>query len=207
MPAVLAAMLVVGCAGQRGPQEEPPTAAEEAEKQAQEEKSGESEGAKARSREEGSEGGATARGLEERGPESTEALQEEDGDEKGESEEAGRPEEKRVYFEFDSASIDEAGRDLLRRHAAYGQANPDLAVILEGHTDERGTREYNMALGERRAKSAAKILTVQGLSRDRIEVVSYGEERPRVDESNQEAWDENRRVVVRYEESADGGDD
>ena len=87
---------------------------------------------------------------------------------------------------------------MLNGHAAYLAQNPGARIVLEGHADERGTREYNMALGERRGNSVSRYLVVQGVSVDAIEVVSFGEERP-VNEGHDEAsWSENRRVEIRY---------
>lgn len=104
-----------------------------------------------------------------------------------------------IYFDFDSAEIQRASRSILEAHAAYLAEDTDASVVLEGHTDERGSREYNMALGERRAESVARFLRVNDVSADQIETVSYGEEQPAVDESNEQAWAENRRVEINYE--------
>ncbi|WP_156502735.1 OmpA family protein, partial [Oleiphilus sp. HI0067] len=76
--------------------------------------------------------------------------------------------------------------------------NPSAKIVLEGHCDERGTKEYNIALGERRANSVAQFLKVNGVSASQIEVVSYGEESPAVAGSNETAWSKNRRVVLQY---------
>lgn len=104
-----------------------------------------------------------------------------------------------IYFDFDSSEIRRESRSVLEAHAAYLAEAEDASVVLEGHTDERGSREYNMALGERRAESVARFLRVNNVSDDQIETVSYGEEQPAVDESNEEAWAENRRVEINYE--------
>ncbi|MBC6429326.1 MAG: peptidoglycan-associated lipoprotein Pal [Cellvibrionales bacterium] len=100
------------------------------------------------------------------------------------------------YFEFDKSSLTaQARRDL----NAYAQAlgSSPRAIRLEGHADERGTREYNIALGERRAKSVANYLIGAGVSPGLIETISYGEERPAVAASNESAWSQNRRVELR----------
>lgn len=103
-----------------------------------------------------------------------------------------------IYFDFDQSTIRAEYREVLNGHAAYLAANPGARIVLEGHADERGTREYNMALGERRGNSVSRYLVVQGVSVDAIEVVSFGEERP-VNEGHDEAsWSENRRVEIRY---------
>ncbi|MGM0449939.1 MAG: peptidoglycan-associated lipoprotein Pal [Pseudomonadota bacterium] len=104
-----------------------------------------------------------------------------------------------IYFDFDSSEIRRESRSVLEAHAAYLAEDEDASVVLEGHTDERGSSEYNMALGERRAESVARFLRVNDVSEDQIETVSYGEEKPAVDESDEEAWAENRRVEINYE--------
>lgn len=104
-----------------------------------------------------------------------------------------------IYFDFDSSEIRRESQSILETHAAYLAEDDSASVVLEGHTDERGSREYNMALGERRAESVARFLRVNDVSADQIETVSYGEEQPVVDESNEEAWAENRRVEINYE--------
>ena len=104
-----------------------------------------------------------------------------------------------IYFDFDSADIRRESRTILEAHAAYLAADDSASVVLEGHTDERGSSEYNMALGERRADSVARFLKVNDVSEDQIETVSYGEEKPAVDESNEDAWAQNRRVEINYE--------
>ncbi len=102
-----------------------------------------------------------------------------------------------VYFDFDQAVLKPETRAILLAHADRLKANP-RQVRLEGHTDERGTREYNMALGERRANAVRDFLVLQGVSRNSLEVISYGEERPVAHGSNESAWAQNRRVEIRY---------
>ena len=103
-----------------------------------------------------------------------------------------------IYFDFDQSTIRAEFREVLNGHAAFLAQNPGARIVLEGHADERGTREYNMALGERRGNSVSRYLVVQGVSVDAIEVVSFGEERP-VNEGHDDAsWAENRRVEIRY---------
>ncbi|WP_052367607.1 peptidoglycan-associated lipoprotein Pal [Algiphilus aromaticivorans] len=106
--------------------------------------------------------------------------------------------ENTVYFEFDSSDLSREGRSTVEKHADFLTRNPDVRVRLEGHTDERGTREYNIGLGERRAQAVARVLTARGVSSDQFSVVSYGEERPAVSGSNEEAWAKNRRVEIVY---------
>jgi peptidoglycan-associated lipoprotein len=103
-----------------------------------------------------------------------------------------------VYFEFDSSAIDDDSRAVIEAHAAHLGANPKLKVRLEGHADERGTREYNLALGERRGQSVERLMRVLGLKADRITVVSYGEEKPVSPGHDESAWRLNRRVEIMY---------
>lgn len=103
-----------------------------------------------------------------------------------------------LHFEFDSATLSDSDRKLLRQHAAFLKAQSDVKARLEGHTDERGTQEYNMALGERRARAAAVFLQSQGVKAGRLEVISYGETKPMAEDENEEAWSQNRRVEVSY---------
>lgn len=100
------------------------------------------------------------------------------------------------YFGFDQSTLNSATRAALDAQAAYLRSNA-LPVRLEGHADERGSREYNLALGERRAKAVADYLAIQGVSRSRIEVVSYGEEQPLSLGSNESSYSENRRVELK----------
>jgi len=101
-----------------------------------------------------------------------------------------------VYFDFDQDTIRPDAREVLMTHAARLTKSGDKAV-LEGHADERGTREYNMALGERRAKAVRDFLIIQGVDKAKLEVVSYGEERPADPASNETAWAKNRRVIIK----------
>lgn len=109
------------------------------------------------------------------------------------------PLSKRVlYFDFDSSKVTQEQREIIDAHAAFLSRNPDIDVVLEGHADERGTREYNLALGERRAKAVEQLLLVQGVSSDQIQVISFGEERPVALDHNESAWRLNRRVEILY---------
>lgn len=141
--------------------------------------------------------GTEARGLEDGAAAEGEALAE--GETAPGDEDVSRPEENRVFFAFDSAEIREEGRELIKAHAEYLKANRDIRVLLEGHTDERGSREYNLGLGERRAKSVRRLLGVNGVSSGRLEVVSFGEERPLREGDSEEAYAKNRRVRIRYQ--------
>ncbi|MCM2971361.1 MULTISPECIES: peptidoglycan-associated lipoprotein Pal [Larsenimonas] len=103
-----------------------------------------------------------------------------------------------IYFEFDQETIQSKYEQVLNGHAAYLKANQSASVVLQGYADERGTREYNLALGERRANAVKQYLVMQGVSASQIEVVSYGEERPAVEGHSESAYAENRRVVFDY---------
>src|SRR3546814_581643 len=102
----------------------------------------------------------------------------------------------RVFFEFDSYQLDSTAQGTLNGQAAWLNKYPNVRVTIEGHADERGTREYNLALGERRANAVKNYLAGQGVSADRINVISYGEERPAVEGSNEASWAQNRRAVT-----------
>lgn len=102
------------------------------------------------------------------------------------------------YFEFDSATLKPEARAALTAYAEYFRTSPKM-VRLEGHADERGSREYNMALGERRANAVRDYLVLQGVSRSSIETVSYGEERPAEMGSSEYSWSKNRRVEIQYQ--------
>jgi len=103
-----------------------------------------------------------------------------------------------IYFEFDSSQVQQQFMDIIKRHAAYLAKYGDVDVRLEGHTDERGSREYNVGLGSRRAESVSQLLQAYGVSPSQIETVSYGEEVPAVEGHNEEAWAKNRRVELVY---------
>lgn len=103
-----------------------------------------------------------------------------------------------IYFAFDSAVIDPRFQPVIDVHATYLKANPGFKVILQGHTDERGSREYNLALGQRRAESVRQALSLLGVPDGQMEAVSFGEEKPAVQGSNEEAWRMNRRTEIHY---------
>ena len=102
----------------------------------------------------------------------------------------------RVFFATNESILTTRSRDTLRKQAAWLRKNPSINVVLEGHADERGTREYNLALGERRANAAKDYLMTYGVSSNRISVISYGKERPVDSGSNPLAWSKNRRAVT-----------
>jgi len=103
-----------------------------------------------------------------------------------------------VYFEFDSSEINDADRATIEAHAQYLGRNSAAAITLEGHADERGSREYNIALGERRANAVRQLMTLIGASGQQIRTVSYGEERAVADGHNEQSWQLNRRVEIIY---------
>jgi peptidoglycan-associated lipoprotein len=100
-----------------------------------------------------------------------------------------------VYFAFDDASLDQQAQEVLREKAVWLRDNPDASVIIEGHTDERGTNAYNLALGERRAESVKSFLVNLGVDASRLTTISYGEERPIAFGQTEAAWAQNRRVA------------
>ena len=102
----------------------------------------------------------------------------------------------RVFFATNKSSLTSMSRETLRKQAKYLRKNKNLNVTIEGHADERGTREYNLALGERRANAAKDYLMTYGVSGTRISVISYGKERPVNTESTPLAWSQNRRSVT-----------
>lgn len=103
-----------------------------------------------------------------------------------------------IYFSYDSASIDSRSQAVIEEHAKYLRANPNTMVVLEGHTDERGTRDYNIGLGERRAYSVKQAFQNYGVGVQQMRVLSYGEERPAVWGSDELSYAKNRRVVIIY---------
>lgn len=100
-----------------------------------------------------------------------------------------------IHFDFDRYSLRTADRQILTEHAKWLEQNPGTRVLIEGHCDERGTVEYNLALGEKRANAARNFLTNYGISGGRLEVISYGKERPLDPRHNEQAWAKNRRAT------------
>jgi peptidoglycan-associated lipoprotein len=112
--------------------------------------------------------------------------------------ESGQPISRTFYFEYDKAILNPSDLATLEVHAQILVRNSDRSVVVQGHCDERGTREYNLALGERRAAAISSFLRSAGVGSRQIEVVSYGEERPQNPAHNSGAWAENRRAVLEY---------
>ncbi len=102
----------------------------------------------------------------------------------------------RILFDTDSYTVDDEDRAVLNSQVAYLQANPGVRVTIEGHCDERGTREYNLALGDRRANAAKNYLAARGIDPSRMSVISWGKERPEAVGSDESAWAQNRRAVT-----------
>ncbi len=111
---------------------------------------------------------------------------------------AGMLAKRTIYFDFDNSEIKGEGTDIVAAHAKYLAANPSARVRLEGNTDERGSREYNIGLGERRAQAVRRALLLQGGSDAQLSTVSYGEERPASAGHDDGAWAKNRRVEIVY---------
>jgi len=103
-----------------------------------------------------------------------------------------------IYFEYDSSEVLPQYRNVVEAHAAYLAGNPNTVITLEGHADERGSREYNLALGERRAYGVKSQMTLLGAKDNQIRTVSYGEERPALEDHDEGAWSKNRRVEILY---------
>jgi len=108
------------------------------------------------------------------------------------------PNERVIYFDFDSDLIRSEARAVLEAHAAYLSAHSNVRIRLEGHADERGSREYNLALGERRAEAVKRMLNILGTYDEQLETLSYGEENPVAWEHSEESWQMNRRVEFIY---------
>ena len=120
------------------------------------------------------------------------------GDDETAGPQAGLLAKRVIYFDFDSSEIKGEGTDIVGAHAKYLASNPSARVRLEGHTDDRGSREYNIGLGERRAQSVRRALLLQGATEAQLSTVSYGAERPAVAGHDEAAWSKNRRVEIVY---------
>jgi len=106
--------------------------------------------------------------------------------------------EKSVYFGFDEYTVQTKYQKMLSAHASYLKANPKQKIIIQGNTDERGTTEYNLALGQRRSDAVRKSLNLMGVSDEQIEAVSFGKEKPKAEGDTEAAWTENRRADIVY---------
>ena len=103
-----------------------------------------------------------------------------------------------VYFEYDSNAVKDEYRGMVQAHSRYLGDKRDQRIRIEGNCDERGSREYNLALGQRRAESVKKVMTVLGVSDGRIETISYGEEKPMAQGHDEQSWSQNRRADIKY---------
>ncbi|MEE9318060.1 MAG: peptidoglycan-associated lipoprotein Pal [Rhodospirillales bacterium] len=103
----------------------------------------------------------------------------------------------RVFFNYDKFNVKPGGRKTLEKQAAWMKSNPSVTVTIQGHADERGTRDYNLALGDRRANSVKDYLVSLGVNPARVDTISYGKERPVATGSNEAAWSQNRRGVTK----------
>jgi peptidoglycan-associated lipoprotein len=110
----------------------------------------------------------------------------------------GAPDKRAVYFEYDQFDIKPEYRPLIEAHARYLREHADAKTLIQGHADERGSREYNVALGQRRAENVKKMLTLLGVSEKQIEAVSLGEEKPACAQSDEACWWQNRRGQLLY---------
>ena len=106
--------------------------------------------------------------------------------------------EKSVYFGFDEYTVQTKYQKMLSAHASYLKANPKQKIIIQGNTDERGTAEYNLALGQRRSDAVRKSLNLMGVSDDQMEAVSFGKEKPKAEGDTEAAWSQNRRADIVY---------
>lgn len=104
-----------------------------------------------------------------------------------------------IFFDYDSFTIDDQYRPIVEAHARYLVENPGRTVVLQGNTDERGSREYNLALGQKRAEAVRRAMAVLGVNEAQVEAVSFGEERPRAISQNEDAYAENRRTDMVYQ--------
>lgn len=103
-----------------------------------------------------------------------------------------------AFFDFDKSAVKEADKPMVQAHGQYLAGNPDRKVVVEGNADERGSSEYNLALGNRRADSVKKMLIVSGAKAGQVSTVSFGEEKPRATGHNEAAWSQNRRADIAY---------
>lgn len=111
---------------------------------------------------------------------------------------AGKPDTRSVYYDFDKSSLTAEDKKVIEANAQYLRDHPDVKARVEGNADERGSKEYNLALGQRRAESVTKAMQLLGVSEQRLEAVSYGEEKPKATGHDEQSWSENRRSDIQY---------
>ena len=144
----------------------------------------------------GESGGATASGVDSATLGEGGEFSEDMGMDMGMGDHSAHLDNRIVYFEFDQSEVTAAYAEMLEVHAGHLVNNPSMRVRLEGHADETGSREYNIGLGERRAQAVKRIMMLQGVGADQLSTVSYGEERPAADGSDEQSWALNRRVEL-----------
>ncbi len=105
-----------------------------------------------------------------------------------------------IYFEYDQDSVKSEYTEIVQAHARFLSENPGRKIRLEGHADERGSREYNMALGQRRAEAVRRATSILGVGAERMETISFGEDKPRATGQDEAAWAQNRRVEIVYDD-------
>jgi peptidoglycan-associated lipoprotein len=110
----------------------------------------------------------------------------------------GQPGSRSVFYEFDKSSLSAEDRKLIEAHADYLRQHPQMKVRVEGNADERGSKEYNLALGQRRAETVTKVMSLLGVGDQRVEAVSYGEEKPKAQGHDEQSWSQNRRSDILY---------
>ena len=148
----------------------------------------------------GNDVGASSEGLAQSGDDTgSEALTQSDDDDGDSNDDSDLLTQRVIYFEYDSSLLTAEGEAIVQAHARYLNGVSNVRIILEGHADERGTREYNLALAEDRAKAVASLVQVLGVDARRIQTVSYGEERPVALGHDASAWSLNRRVEILYQ--------
>jgi peptidoglycan-associated lipoprotein len=103
-----------------------------------------------------------------------------------------------IFFDYDSFVVKDEYKTLVETHAAYLKRSPKTRIVIEGNTDERGSREYNLALGQKRSEAVKRVMALLGVGESQVETVSFGEEKPRNPSTNESAWAENRRADIRY---------
>jgi peptidoglycan-associated lipoprotein len=111
---------------------------------------------------------------------------------------AGKPDGRSVYYDFDKSSLTAEDKKVIEANAQYLRDHPDVKARVEGNADERGSKEYNLALGQRRAESVTKAMQLLGINGQRLEAVSYGEEKPKATGHDEQSWSENRRSDIQY---------
>jgi peptidoglycan-associated lipoprotein len=110
----------------------------------------------------------------------------------------GQPGARSVFYELDKSGLSSEDRKLVESHAQYLRTHPEVKVRVEGNADERGSKEYNLALGQRRAETVSKVMALMGVSDQRVEAVSYGEEKPKAQGHDEQSWSQNRRSDILY---------